>query len=188
MSEATATTELSAVTGTWTIDASHSRLGFSAKHAMVTTVRGSFTDFEGSLVLNGDDPAQSSATVVIRTASFYTGVADRDGHVRGEDFLDVEKFPTLTFTSTKVVQDGGDAYVMTGDLTIRDVTRPVDLKLEFEGTQQDPFGNNRVGFTGETTINRKDFGLAWNVALDKGGMLVSEKIKIQLDISAIKAS
>jgi polyisoprenoid-binding protein YceI len=187
MSEATATTELSALTGTWTIDAAHSRLGFSAKHAMVTTVRGSFKDFEGTLVLDGADPAQSSATVTIQTASFDSGVADRDGHVRGTDFLDVESFPTLTFTSTKVVQDG-DEYIVTGDLTIKGVTRAVDLKLEFEGSQKDPWGNDRSGFSGETTISRKDFGLTWNVALDKGGVLVSDKIKIQLDVSAIKTA
>lgn len=187
MSEATATTELSALTGTWTIDASHSRLGFSAKHAMVTTVRGSFKDFEGTLVLDGSDPSQSSATVTIKTASFDSGVADRDGHVRGADFLDVENFPTLTFTSTKVVQDG-DEYVMTGDLTIKGVTRAVDLALEFEGSQKDPWGNDRAGFSGETTISRKDFGLTWNVALDKGGVLVSDKVKIQLDVSAIKTA
>jgi polyisoprenoid-binding protein YceI len=187
MSEATATTELTALTGTYAIDASHSRLGFSAKHAMVTTVRGAFKDFEGALVLDGANPSASSATVVVKTASFDSGVADRDAHVRNEDFLDVEKFPTLTFTSSKIVQDGDD-YVVTGDLTIKDVTRAVDLKLEFEGTQKDPWGNDRVGFTGETAINRKDFNLSWNVALDKGGVLVSEKVKIQLDISAVKSA
>jgi len=187
MSETIAAPSLSELTGTWTIDPSHSRLGFSAKHAMVTTVRGAFKDFEGTLVLDGSDPSRSSATVTIRTESFDSGVADRDAHVRGTDFLDVEKFPTLTFTSTKVVQDG-DEYVMSGDLTIKDVTRSVDLTLEFEGSQKDPWGNNRAGFTGGTTISRKDFGLTFNVPLDGGGVLVSDKVKIQLDVSAIKSA
>ncbi|MBL7500129.1 YceI family protein [Frankia sp. CNm7] len=188
MSEATATTDLSALTGTWTIDPAHSRLGFSAKHAMVTTVRGHFTEFEGTLQLDGSAPAASAASLTIQAASFDTGVADRDGHVKSADFLDVEQFPTLTFASTKIVDEGDDEYVVVGDLTIKGVTRPVELKLEFEGSSQDPFGNTRAGFSGSTTISRKDFGLTWNVVLDAGGVLVSDKVKIQLDVSAIKAS
>jgi len=186
MSEATVTTtDLSALTGTWVIDAAHSRVGFSAKHAMVTTVRGYFNQFEGTLVLDGSDPAKSTANVTIQAASFDTGVPDRDGHVRAADFLDVENFPTLTFVSTGVNQDG-DEYTMTGDLTIKGVTRPVELAMELEGSSLDPFGNTRVGFTGTTTISRKDFGLAWNAVLETGGVLISDKVKIQLDISAIK--
>jgi polyisoprenoid-binding protein YceI len=177
--------DLSALTGTWNIDPVHSGLTFSAKHAMVTTVRGGFKEFEGSLTLDGADPSKSSANVTIQAASFDSGVADRDNHVRGADFLEVEKYPTLTFSSTKIVQDG-DEYVVTGDLTIKGTALPVDLKLEFEGTHQDPWGNTRAGFTGGTVINRRDFGLTWNVPLDKGGVLVSEKIKIQLDIAAVK--
>ncbi|MDT3440893.1 MULTISPECIES: YceI family protein [unclassified Pseudofrankia] len=186
MSEATVTTtDLSALTGTWTVDAAHSRIGFSAKHAMVTTVRGYFNQFEGTLELDGSAPAKSAANVTIQAASFDTGVADRDGHVRSADFLDVESFPTLTFVSTGVSQDG-DEYTMTGDLTIKGVTKPVQLAMEFEGSSLDPFGNTRTGFTGATTISRKDFGLTWNAVLETGGVLVSDKVKIQLDISAIK--
>jgi polyisoprenoid-binding protein YceI len=186
MSEATATTtDLATLTGTWTIDGAHSRVGFSAKHAMVTTVRGYFETFEGSLTLDGSDPAKSTANVTIQAASFDTGVPDRDGHVRGSDFLDVENFPTLTFVSTAVSQHGDD-YTMIGDLTIKGVTKPVELAMEFEGSSQDPFGNTRAGFTGTTTISRKDFGLSWNAVLETGGVLISDKVKIQLDISAIK--
>ncbi|MBX6389704.1 MAG: YceI family protein [Frankia sp.] len=185
MSETATATDLAALTGTWTIDAAHSRLGFSTKHAMVTTVRGHFKEFEGTLYLDGASPEKSTANVTIQAASFDSGVADRDAHVRGADFLDVENYPTLTFVSTGVSQDD-DEYEMTGDLTIRGATRPVTLKLEFEGSSQDPFGNTRAGFTGTTTISRKDFGLTWNAVLETGGVLVSDKIKIQLDVSAIK--
>jgi polyisoprenoid-binding protein YceI len=179
---ATATETL---TGTWVLDTTHTRLGFSAKHAMVTTVRGQFNDFAGSLTLDGDDPSKSSAEVTIQAASFSSGVEGRDNHVRSADFLDVETYPTLTFRSTSVRVDG-DEFVLVGDLTVRDTTRPVEIEVELEGQDKDPFGNERVGFSGETTISRKDFGLTWNVALDSGGLLVSDKVKITLDVSAIK--
>lgn len=178
-------TDLSATTGTWVLDPSHTRLGFAAKHAMVTTVRGAFLDFEGSLHLDGDNPANSSATLVIQAASFDSGNGQRDGHVKGADFLDVEKYPHLTFDSTSVRTDGSD-FVLVGDLTIRDTTRSVEIAVELEGLESDPFGNQRVGFSGSTTISRKDFGLTWNVALESGGILVSDKVKITLDVSAIK--
>jgi polyisoprenoid-binding protein YceI len=152
---------------------------------MVTTVRGAFGDFEGSLTLDGDNPARSSATVTIQAASFNSGNEQRDGHVRGEDFLDVENHPTLTFRSTDVRTDG-DEFVLVGDLTIRGTTRPVEIAVELEGVEKDPFGNQRIGFSGETTISRKDFGLTWNVPLDGGGILVSDKVKITLDVSAVR--
>jgi polyisoprenoid-binding protein YceI len=180
-------TDLSVLTGTWTIDAAHSRLGFAAKHAMVTTVRGQFTQFEGTLVLDGTKPENSSATVTIQAASFDTGVADRDGHVRSAEFLAVEQYPTLTFVSTAARQKD-DGYVLTGELTIHGTTRPVELAIEFEGSSQDPFGNTRAGFSGSTTISRKDFGLTWNAVLETGGVLISDKVKIELDVSAIKAA
>jgi polyisoprenoid-binding protein YceI len=178
-------TDLGAVTGTWNLDTAHTRLGFSAKHAMVTTVRGAFEDFEGSLTLDGDDPAASSAEVTIQAASFSSGNEQRDGHVRSADFLDVENHPTLTFRSSQVRSDG-DEFVLVGDLTIRGTSRPVEIAVELEGVEKDPWGNQRIGFTGETTISRKDFGLTWNVPLDGGGLLVSDKVKITLDVSAVK--
>jgi polyisoprenoid-binding protein YceI len=178
-------TDLSATTGTWVLDPAHTRIGFAAKHAMVTTVRGAFLDFEGTLELDGDNPANSSANLVIQAASFDSGSAQRDGHVKSADFLDVENHPTLTFTSTSVRTDGAD-FVLVGDLTVRGTSRPVEIAVELEGLEADPFGNSRVGFSGSTTISRKDFGLTWNVALESGGILVSDKIRITLDVSAIK--
>lgn len=182
----TSATETSTLTGTWTIDPSHSRLGFSARHAMVATVRGGFDDFTGTLQIDEADPARTTAEVTIQAASINTSVGDRDGHLRSGDFLDVETYPTLKFTSTSARAAGDDEYVLTGDLTIRDVTRPVELKVSYLGASTDPFGNLRAGFEAETTINRKDFGLVWNVALETGGILVGDKIKITIDVSAIK--
>jgi polyisoprenoid-binding protein YceI len=182
----TTATALDQTTGSWAIDTSHSRLGFATKHAMVTTVRGQFDDFEGSLTLDGANPSNSASTLTIKTASFASGNADRDTHVRSGDFLDVDNYPTITFQSTGVSSSGGEDFVMTGDLTIRGVTRPVELAVELEGVSTDPFGNDRIGFSGQTVISRKDFGLTWNVALEAGGVLVSDKVKISLDVSAIK--
>jgi polyisoprenoid-binding protein YceI len=186
MSSTTVSTGLEQTTGTWLIDPSHSRVGFSAKHAMVATVRGQFTDFSGSLTLDGSNPSASAADVAIATASINTNSEDRDNHVRSADFLDVESHPEMTFRSTGVKHEGGDDFVMTGDLTIRGTTRPVELEVELEGLATDPFGNERIGFSGETVISRKDFGLTWNVALEAGGVLVSDKVKITLDVSAVK--
>ena len=178
-------TDLSAVSGTWNLDVSHTRLGFAAKHAMVTTVRGAFLEFEGSLTLDAANPAASKAEVTIQAASFDSGNQQRDGHVRGEDFLDVQNHPTVTFRSTQV-RTAGEQFVLLGDLTIRGTTRPVEIAVELEGVEKDPFGNQRIGFTGETTISRKDFGLTWNVPLDGGGILVSDKVRITLDVSALR--
>ncbi|HYN75364.1 MAG TPA: YceI family protein [Candidatus Limnocylindria bacterium] len=183
----TITTERSALTGTWSLDPSHTRIGFAAKHAMVATVRGSFGVFDGTLVLDGDVPANSSATVTIDAASFESGNKDRDAHVRGADFLDVESFSTLTFTSSEVRPNGND-FVLVGNLTIKDVTQPVEIAVESEGVVTDPFGSTRAGFSGTATINRKDFGLTWNVALEAGGILVGDRVKITLDVSAVKQS
>jgi polyisoprenoid-binding protein YceI len=181
------TTTLDQLTGTWTIDTAHSRLGFSVRHAGIATVRGAFTGFEGELVLDAAVPANSTAKATIQAATFSTGNEQRDGHVRSADFLDVENYPTLTFASTEV-RTKGDDYVLVGDLTIHGVTKPVEIAVEVEGQATDPFGNSRVGFSGETQINRKDFGLTWNAALETGGLLVGEKVKITLDISAIKSA
>ena len=179
--------DLSQYTGTWTIDPTHTRLGFVARHAMVTKVRGSFTDFSGSLTLDGANPAASGAQVTVQMASVDSGTADRDAHLKSPDFFNVEAFPTMTFTSTAVKQDG-EEFVLIGDLTIKDVTRPVEIEVELDGIVTDPWGNTRAGFAGETEISRKDFGLTWNVPLDGGGVLVSDKIKIQLDVSATKSA
>ena len=175
----------SALTGDYTIDPSHSRLGFSARHAMVTTVRGDFTDFTGTARVDAEDPTASRVDLTIRTASIDTASADRDGHLRSEDFFDAEAHPEITFASTSVERDGAD-WIITGDLTIKGITRSVTIPFEENGTARDPFGNVRVGFEGATTLNRKDWGLTWNAALETGGVLVSEKIKLELDISAIK--
>ena len=180
--------DLTQYTGTWTIDPTHTRLGFVARHAMVTKVRGSFTDFAGSLTLDGAHPGASSATVTVQMASVESGTADRDAHLTSADFFDVETYPTMSFASTAVKQTDGDEFVLLGDLTIKDVTRPVEIEVELDGIVTDPFGNTRAGFEGEAEISRKDFGLTWNVPLDAGGVLVSDKIKIQLDVSATKAS
>jgi polyisoprenoid-binding protein YceI len=175
----------SVLTGDYTIDASHTRLGFSARHAMVTTVRGSFSDVEGTAHVDVETPARSSVTLIIRTASVTTGSADRDGHLGSADFFDSETHPEITFVSTAVERDGTE-WSITGDLTIKGITRSVTIPFEENGTAQDPFGNVRIGFEGATTINRKDWDLTWNAALETGGVLVSDKIKLDLDVSAIK--
>ncbi|HSO03950.1 MAG TPA: YceI family protein [Candidatus Limnocylindrales bacterium] len=173
--------------GTWTIDASHTRVGFVARHAMVTKVRGAFEDVAGTIVVDAANPSASTATVAVHLASVNTGSADRDAHLRSPDFFDVEVNKEMTFATTGVKQDG-DEFVLLGDLTIKGVTRPIEIEFEPTGVATDPFGNVRAGFEGETEISRKDFGLVWNVALEAGGVLVSDKIKIQLDVSAIQTA
>ncbi len=179
------TTALADISGDYTIDPSHTRLGFSARHAMVTTVRGHFSDFTGTAHVDATTPGNSSVTLTIATASIDTGSADRDGHLRSSDFFDVESNPTITFTSTSVERDGAD-WTITGDLSIKGATQPVTLTFEETGSARDPFGNLRIGFEGGTSISRKDWGLTWNAALETGGVLVSDKIKLDFDISAIK--
>jgi len=169
--------------GTYTIDASHSRLGFSARHAMVTKVRGSFNDYTGSAVV-ADGAA--SITIEINAASVDTRSADRDGHLQSPDFFDVASFPKITFASTSV-KDGGAGIIVEGNLTIKDVTKAITIEFEYTGTATDPFGNARYGFEGAAEINRKDFGLTWNAALETGGILVSENIKLEFEISTIAA-
>lgn len=171
-------------TGTYAIDPSHSEVGFTARHAMVTKVRGRFPELEGTLVF-GDDVASSSASATIQVASVSTSSPDRDTHLRGADFFDAEKYPTITFTSTGVRPDGDD-YKLDGLLTIKDVTKPVTIDVEFGGVATDPFGNQRAGFSGEVEVEREEFGLTWNAALETGGVLVSKKVKLFLDIAAIK--
>lgn len=171
-------------TGTYTIDASHSEAGFTARHAMVTKVRGRFGAVAGTLVF-GPDASSSTAEATIEVASIDTRDEGRDAHLRSADFFDAETYPTLTFRSTGVRAEGDD-YLLDGELTIKDVTRPITLSVEYNGAATDPFGNARVGFSGETELNRKDFGLTWNAALETGGVLVSDKIKVHVEVSAIK--
>jgi len=182
----TATIDYTTLTGEYTLDPSHSRIGFIARHAMVTKVRGSFNAFTGSVTIDGTDPSKSSATVTIDASSIDTRNADRDGHLRSNDFLDLETYPEITFVSTSISQSGDDSFDVTGNLTIKGVTREITVPFSFEGTATDPFGNSRVGFEGSTTINRKDYGVTWNTVLETGGVLVSDKITLEFEISAIK--
>ncbi|MFG2627155.1 YceI family protein [Streptomyces sp. NPDC048473] len=179
---------LAALTGDYTIDPAHSSIGFTVRHAMVTNVRGSFGEHEGSLKLDGHNPANSTASIDVKIASVDTGIADRDGHLVSGDFFDAEKFPLMTFRSTHAEQLGGDKYRITGDLTIKDATRPLAIDLEFNGSATDVYGNERIGFEGSADILRSDWGLTWNAALETGGVMVSDKVKLSFDISAIKAA
>lgn len=184
----TTTNALEATTGTWEIDPTHTTIGFQARHAMVAKVRGRFSEFTGSMTLDGANPAASSAEITILAASIDTRTADRDAHLKSADFLDVENFPTLAFTSTKVTQTSDVTFTVEGDLTIRDTTRPVTVAFELLGTSQDPWGGTRIGFEGTAEISRKDFGLVWNVALETGGVLVSDTVKLEFDVEAVKQS
>ncbi|MEU9972899.1 YceI family protein [Streptomyces sp. NPDC051014] len=179
---------LAALTGEWIIDPAHSRIGFSVRHAMVTTVRGSFTEYKSRLYFDGRDPSRSQAEIVLSTGSVDTGVEQRDAHLVGRDFLDSATHPRMRFQSTAVRLKSPDVYVMTGDLTIKSTTRPVDLELTYIGNVTDPFGYERVGFDGTTTINRMDWGLSYNSRLAEGGAMVSETVRLQFDIAAIRST
>ncbi|WP_448616704.1 YceI family protein [Modestobacter sp. URMC 112] len=183
-----ATSALADVTGDYTVDVAHTRIGVRARHAMVTTVRGAFTSFTGAAHLDTADPAASSVTLRIDAASIDTGNADRDAHLRSADFFDVETFPEVRFASTGVEQVDEDVYRVTGDLTIKDVTKPVSVDFTLSGSAMDPFGNLRVGFEGALVLRRSDWQLTWNAALETGGVLVSDKIQIEFDVSVIKDS
>lgn len=178
--------DLAALTGDYTIDAAHSTLGFVARHAMVTNVKGKFLDFTGSLHLDGSDPSRSTASLDVKMDSIDTGSADRDGHLKSADFFKTDEFPAMTFRSTKAEALGGDDYRITGDLEILGTTKPITIDLEFNGAAKDPFGNERVGFEGKAELLRSDFGLTWNAGLETGGVLISDKIKLNFDISAIR--
>ena len=178
-------TQLSDLQGTYTLDPSHSEVGFTTRHAMVTKVRGAFSDFSGTATIDGANPSASTLDVDIQAASINTRNADRDGHVRSGDFLDVETYPTITFRGSEFAIKG-DVVDVTGDLTIRGVTKQITIPFEFQGAAKDPFGNNRIGFEGETTISRADFGLTWNAALETGGFLVADKVVLEFEVSAIE--
>jgi polyisoprenoid-binding protein YceI len=174
------------LTGSYTIDPTHSRVGFVARHAMVTKVRGSFNEFEGSGYLDAEDPSKSHVQLTIKAASIDTRNADRDGHLRNNDFFDGDNHPVITFVSTAVEVVDAENFRVTGDLTIKGITKPVTVDFEYTGAAVDPFGNQRVGLEGKTTVNRKDWGVNWNAALEAGGVLVSEKVTLEFEISAVR--
>ena len=172
--------------GVWNIDTSHTTVNFSVRHMMVSKVRGKFATFGGTIVI-AEDPTASTLEASVNMASVDTGDAGRDEHLRTSDFFDIQTHPTMTFKSTSITASGGD-YELTGDLTIRGVTRPVTFELELGGVGVDPWGNTRAGFTATTTINRKDWGLEYNAVLEGGGVLIGEKVTIELDVEATLAS
>jgi polyisoprenoid-binding protein YceI len=174
------------VAGTWNIDPVHSEVGFSARHMMVSKVRGRFTEFSGQLV-TGEDPLNSSVTAEIDLASITTGNEQRDNHIKSADFFEVETYPKMTYRSTSVRRDGDD-YVLDGELTLKDVTKSVPLKLELNGFGPDPYGGTRAGFTASGEINRKDFHVNFDAPMQNGGVVVSDKIGLHLEIEAVLAS
>jgi polyisoprenoid-binding protein YceI len=171
--------------GIWNVDPSHSTIGFVARHLMVSKVRGHFATFSGSLTI-ADDPLQSTVEATVDIGSVTTNDETRDGHLKSADFFDHEKNPTMTLVSTGIDKKGSD-YALHTNLTINGITKAVDFDLEFDGVSKDPWGGTRAGFSAEAEVNRKDWGLEWNVALETGGVLVGEKVKIQLEIEAIRA-
>ncbi|HSK25623.1 MAG TPA: YceI family protein [Jiangellales bacterium] len=171
--------------GTFVLDPSHTTVGFVARHLMVTKVRGHFAEFEGSITV-GEDPLASSAQASIATASLTSGSADRDGHVKSADFLAVEEYPRMTFVSRSVSHVRGDRFTVVGDLTVKDVTRPVELDVTVDGVARDPWGGERLAVTATAEIDREEFGITWNVALESGGVLVSKKVKIEIEAQAVR--
>jgi polyisoprenoid-binding protein YceI len=169
----------------WNVDASHSTVGFVVRHLMVSKVRGRFGSFSGTLTI-GEDALASKVEASAEAASITTGDDTRDGHLRSADFFDVENHPTIGFVSTGIDKDGSD-FVLHTDVTIKGVTKPVDFELEFDGVSADPWGGTRAGFTAKAEINRKDWGLEWNVALETGGVLLGEKVKLEIEVEAVKA-
>lgn len=168
------------------IDRSHSVIGFSAKHFMVTTVRGSFQEFDGTIEVEGDDYNTLKADVVIKTASVSTNTPQRDDHLRSADFFDSEKYPEMHFVSTGVEKKGDDRYTLKGDLTIKDITKPVALDATVEGSYNDPYGNERIGVNLRGQVNRKDWGLTWNQVFEAGAVMVSEKVSLELDMAVLR--
>ena len=177
-------------TTTWQIDPTHTSLELAVKHMMFTTVRGRLKDVKGTVVIDDENPEQSTVNIEIAAASLDTGVADRDAHLRSADFLDVENHPAITFRSKRMegsLQNEGDKFTLTGDLTIRGVTREVTLDGQYEGTGKDPWGGTRAGARATGRIDRREFGLVWNQALETGGILVANDVRIEVEVQAVKA-
>ncbi|GIG58036.1 polyisoprenoid-binding protein [Longispora fulva] len=172
--------------GTFALDVAHSRVGFVARHMMVSKVRGSFGEFAGEVVV-AENPLESSVNVTIQAASFTTNNEQRDGHVKTDEFLGIDTFPTITFVSTAVKDVDGNEFVLVGDLTIRGVTKQVELEVEFEGIAKSPWNTEVIGFSATTEIDREEFGMTFNATLETGGVLVSKKIKIEIEAEAIRA-
>jgi len=180
------TTQTATRTTTWTVDPAHSIAEFSVKHLIVTTVKGRFREVEATLHIDEDSFENSSVTASIDVASIDTNLTDRDAHLRSDDFFNAEQYPKITFQSTRVEKVKGEKYLVHGDLTIRDMTKPVVLEAEFEGQVDDPWGNRRAAFTATTQISRKEFSVRWNQALETGGAVVSDNVKITLHVEAIE--
>lgn len=174
-------------TGTYNLDPAHTRIGFVARHAMVTKVRGAFNEFAGSGDFDAANPANSKLRLTIKGASIDTGNADRDAHLRSNDFFDMDNYPEITFASTSVQKVDEEHYNVTGDLTIKDVTKSITIPFEVSGPVQDPWGNQRIGLEGRVEVNRKDWGVNFNMALEAGGLLVSDKVTLEFDVAAVKA-
>lgn len=170
----------------WTIDNSHSEVGFNVRHMMISTVRGSFHKFSGAVDFNEADPVASTVDVAIDVTSVDTRDEKRDGHLKSPDFFDAEKFPSMTFKSTKVEKTSDTTGKLHGELTIKDVTKPVTLDVEYLGQAKSPWGTTSAGFAAKTSIDRKDFGLNWNVALETGGILVGDKVNIAIELEVVK--
>jgi polyisoprenoid-binding protein YceI len=173
------------VAGGYALDASHSEVGFSVRHVMVSKTKGRFAEVEGTVVI-GEDPLDSSVEVTIQAASIDTRDEARDGHLRSPDFLDVEAFPTLSYVSRSVQAAGKGRWTVEGDLTVKGITRPVPLAVSFEGGAKDPWGGERIGFTASAELDREDFGLTWNQVLETGGVLVGKTVKIEIEAEAVR--
>ncbi len=171
--------------GTFAIDPAHTHVGFVVKHLMVSKVRGSFTDVSGEIVL-AEDPTASTVTASMKAESITTGVEQRDGHIRTGDFLEVEKYPTLDFRTTSLTPKGGNEFTLSGELTIKGVSRPVELDFEFEGVTVSPYGKQVFGFAAKTEIDREDWGITYNMALEAGGFMVSKNVKIEIEGEAVR--
>jgi polyisoprenoid-binding protein YceI len=171
--------------GTYLLDAAHKRVGFVARHLMVSKVRGNFGEATATIVI-GEDPLQSSVTATITTASVFTGQPDRDNHLRTGDFFEAEKYPTMEFASTGMKWQSGNEFLLDGNLTIKGITKPVELLVEFEGAGRSPYGQDVFGFSATTEIDREEWGLTYNMALESGGVMIGKKIKIEIEGEAIR--
>jgi len=180
-----ATTQAAVGSTTWKIDPAHTTVEFSAKHLMITTVKGRFSEVEGEIVISDADPSKSSVSATLKSASIDTRTSQRDDHLRSADFLDAANYPEITFRSTRITGDKSE-FKVTGNLTIRGVTREVTLDVTNEGSTKDPWGGDRIAFSATTKIDRRDFGLTWNQAIEAGGVLVGNDVKISIDVQAVK--